>query len=133
VGNFAHNTVKYFPYSVPRHKFRHLKFMIALSAPLHKHTRHIVRSSNVKLVLNSYKLTRKHGACFVFTQASYGPSVKQWEEFNAKTRRTIKLLLNDVNNAHRLKYLVLLEYQIDMGRGRTSCSLSFNISNSSEV
>ena len=133
MGKFTHKTTKYFPYIAPRHKFRHLKFTTAISAPLHKHIRHSIRSSKVRLMLNQHKLTRKHEVSFVFTQAPYGHSVKQRVEFNAKTRRTIKLALKYVNNASRLKYVVLLEYQTDMRRVGNSCSVSFVTNNNSDV
>ena len=74
-----------------------------MSAPLHMHTRRSIRSSKVWLLLNPHKLTRKHVVPFVFTQALYVHSVKQWVEFNTKTRRTIKLALNYMSNAIRLK------------------------------
>lgn len=74
-----------------------------MSAKLHKHTRRSIRSSKVRLMLSPHKLTRKHKVSLVFTQAPYGHSVKQWVELNTKTRRTLKLALNYLNNASRIK------------------------------
>lgn len=92
----------HFPYSALRRKFRHLKFMIALSAPLNKHIRCSGTNSNVRLT-KTHKLTRKHEVSCVFTPSPCGPSVKQWVELTTKTWRTIKLLHSYVNNARSLK------------------------------